>query len=244
MPTEYICEVSGRRYKTARGAIESAKRERLRSYQRNYVRLNAGTAQRILDLMVEKSKEFYGWDMKLEIKNSSFDYWQSQKKHIKDKILTVEAHMELSINKEKGRRKKMCYFISEHFEGVHSSFSFEEVKHFSIPGACKTIRFQLTLGDFPKLLENYEKFLEQQSKYHEFVDKKRKANSDAKQFVETRSDYRELWEHKERIEKMLQSHQVEMKKMFDYYQDGYMRLWECSNGKAPEIDAELSETFS
>jgi hypothetical protein len=243
MSAEFICEVSGRRYKTARGARESAKRERLREYQRTFVRLNAGTAQDFLDLMVEKSKEFYGWDMSLEIKNSSFDYWQSQKKHIKDKILTVEAHMELSINKEKGSRKKMCYFIPEHFEGLHFSFSWEEVRHFSIPGACKTIKFQLTLGDFPKLLENYEKFLEQQSNYYKFMDKKRKANSDAKQFVETRLDYKELCEQEKRIEKMLQDHRVEMKKMFDYYEGGYMRLWECSNGKAPEIDAELSDTF-
>lgn len=243
MSAEFICEVSGRRYKTARGARESAKRERLRLYQRNFVRLNSGTAQEFVDLMVEKSKEFYGWDMKLELKNSSFDYWQKQKNRNKDKTLTIEAHMGLSINRESGKRKKICYFLSEHFEGVNCSYTWEEVHQFSIPGAYKTIKFYLTLGDFPKLLENYEKFLEQQSEYFKFVDKKRKAGSDAKQFVETRSDYKELWEHRERIEKMLQSHQVEMKKMFDYYEDGYMRLWECSNGKAPEIDAELRDTF-
>ena len=243
MPTEYICEVSGRRYKTARGAIESAKRERLRSYQRNYVRLNASTAQNFLDLLVEKSKEFYGWDMKLEIKNSSFDYWQSQKKHIKDKVLSVEAHMELSINRKKSSRKKICLFLSEHFEGVYPSYTWEEVKDFNVPGACKTIKFNLTLDDFPKLLENYEKFLEQQSRYYEFSDKKRKAHGDAKQFVQTRPDYKEMEEENTRIEKMLQNHRVEMKKISDYYEEGYMRLWECSNGKAPEVDPDLSYTF-
>jgi len=169
MSTEYICEVSGRRYKTARGARESAKRERLRSYQRNYVRLNASTAQEFLNLMVEKSKEFYGWDMELELKTSSFGYWQNQKQNTEDKILTIEAKMWLSINRKSGQRKKICYFIRDHFESVNLSFDWLEVRDFDVPGVYKTVKFQLTLKNFPKLLENYEKFLAQQYAYNEYI---------------------------------------------------------------------------
>lgn len=241
MSVEYVCEVSGRRYKTARGARKSAKRERLREYQRNYVRLNAGTTQEFLDLMVEKSKEFYGWDMELKIKKSGFDHWQSIEENIEDKVLLVEAYMRLSINRRKGRNEVMYYFIPKYFKDVHPSCFWREVKDYSMQS--KKIEFRLTLGCFPKLLENYKKFLEQQSEYFKFIEKKRKASSDARQFVESRPDYRKLLEHRKRIEGMLRSHEVKMKKMFDYYEDGYIRLWECSNGEVPEIDFDLRDTF-
>jgi hypothetical protein len=241
MSTEYICEVSGRRYKTARGARESAKRERLRSYQRNYVRLNASTAQEFLNLMVEKSKEFYGWDMKLEYKKSSLLFWKNHK--LEDKALSIEAEMWLSTNEEKGSRKNISHLISRHFERVDTSLTWEEVKHFSIPGAYKTIKFVLTLGDFPKLLESYKKFSEQQSEYITFLDKRSKASTDGTKFVASREDYKSMVEERIKIEKSLQKYNREIDKMFEYYKDGYMRLWECSNGKAPEIDPELSKTF-
>lgn len=243
MSAEFICEVSGRRYKTARGARESAKRERLREYQRNYVRLNAGTAQEFVDLMVEKSKEFYGWDMSLEIKNSSFDFWQNREQNTKDKVLTVEARMWLSINRRSGQRKKICYFIRDHFEGVDLSFDWLEVRNFGVPGAYKTVKFQLTLKNFPKLLENYEKFLEQQSAYHKYIDAKRKASVDAKHFVESRPDYQSRWEEEKKIQEMLDKHKLQMRKLSDYYLEGYMRLWELSNGGSPEVDKDLFATF-
>jgi hypothetical protein len=193
--------------------------------------------------MVEKSKEFYGWDMKLEYRNSGFYHWQSDKKQVKDKILVVEASMWLSINGKKDSRKMISYFISRHFECVDTSFTWEEVKHFSIPGAYKTIKFKLTLGDFPKLLESYKKFLEQQSEYITFLDKRSKASTDGTKFVNSREDYKSMVEERIKLEKSLQKHNQEIEKMFEYYKDGYMRLWECSNGKAPEIDPELSKTF-
>ena len=151
--------------------------------------------------------------------------------------------MWLSINKEKVRIKNISHFISRHFERVNTSFTREEVKDFSIPGVYKTIKFELTLGDFPKLLESYKKFLEQQFKYITFLDKRSKARTDATEFVESREDYKSMVEERIKIEKSLQKHNQEIEKMYDYYKDGYMRLWECSNGKAPEIDRELSETF-
>ena len=243
MSTEFICEVSGRRYKTARGARESAKRERLREYQRNYVRLNASTAQEFLNLMVEKSKEFYGWDMELELKISRFDYSERSKKNIEDKVLSVEAYIGLSINRRKGRKEMMYYFIPKHFKGVYTSCFWKEVRHYSMKSQ-NTIQFRLFLGDFPKLLESYKKFLEQQSKYSNFVDKRCKANTDGTKFAESREDYKSMVEERIRIENSLQKHNQEIGKMYEYYKDGYMMLWECSNGKAPEIDPELSDSFS
>jgi len=241
MSAEYVCEVSGRRYKTARGARESAKRERLRSYQCDYVRLNAGTAQEFIDLMVEKSKEFYGWDMELYLKNSSFDYWQNQKQSTEDKVLSIEAEMLLSVNKKYGRRKRICYFIPGYFEGVNLSPDWDEVRDFS--EKFRKVKFHLTLKNFPKLLENYEKFLEQQSAYHKYIDAKRKASVDAKHFVESRPDYQSRWEEEKKIQEMLDKHKLQMRKLSDYYLEGYMRLWELSNGDSPEVDKDLFSTF-
>lgn len=242
MSTEYICEVSGRRYKTARGARESAKRERLRSYQSNYVRLNASTAQEFLNLMVEKSKEFYGWDMELYLKNSSFDLWQNRKQSTKDKVLSIEAEMLLSVNKKYGRRKRICYFIPGYFEGVNLSFHWNEIRDFS--EEFRTVKFELTLNNFPKLLENYEKFLEQQSAHYKYLDTKRKASADAKHFVESRPDYQSRREEEDKIQSILDKHRQKTKELVNYYTDGYMSLWECSNGSAPRVDMGLSDTFS
>lgn len=241
MSNEYICEVSGRRYKTARGARESAKRERLRSYQRNYVRLNAGTTQEFVDLMVDKSKEFYGWDMALVVRNSSFDYWQNQKQSIENKVLSIEAGMWLSVNKKYGRRKRICYFIPGYFEGVNLSYDWNEVKDFN--EEFRTVKFHLTLKDFPKLLENYKKFLAQQSANYGYLDTKRKASSDARHFVESRPDYQSRREEESKIQSILDDHQRKTKELVNYYTDGYMSLWECSNGSAPMIDPDLHDTF-
>ena len=242
MSTEFICEVSGRRYKTARGARESAKRERLRSYQRDYVRLNAGTAQEFIDLMVEKSKEFYGWDMELELKSSGFDYWQNQKQSTEDKVLSIEAEMLLSINKKYGGRKRICYFILGYFEGVNLSFGWNEVRYFS--EKFRKVKFHLTLKNFPKLLENYEKFLEQRSANYVYLDTKHKAKNDAKNFVESRPDLQSRREEEDKILSILDKHRQKTKELVNYYTDGYMSLWECSNGSAPRVDMELSDTFS
>ncbi len=242
MSTEFICEVSGRRYKTARGARESAKRERLREYQRNYVRLNAGTAQEFIDLMVKKSKEFYGWDMELDLGTLGFDYWQNQKHKKEDKVFSIEAKMWLSINKKRGKRKRICYLIAEHFEGVNLGFHWYDVNDFS--KKPRSVKFELTLKNFPKLLENYEKFLAQRSVWFDYIGAKSKAREDAKYFLESRPDFQSRCEEESRILSILDKHRQKTRELADYYKDGYMRIWECSNGSAPEVDKELSDMFS
>lgn len=108
----------------------------------------------------------------------------------------------------------------------------------------KTVKFQLTLKNFPKLLENYEKFLAQQYAYNEYIYTKRKASADAKHFVESRPDFQSRREEEEKIQSILDKHRQKTKELVNYYTDGYMSLWECNNGSAPKVDMELSDTFS
>jgi hypothetical protein len=193
--------------------------------------------------MVEKSKEFYGWDMELDLKNSSgFDYWQNQKQSIKDKVFYIEAEMWLSVNKKYGRRKRICYFIPGYFEGVNLSFDWNEVKDFS--EKSRAVKFQLTLKNFPKLLENYEKFLEQRSALYEYLDRKHKAKDDAKCFVESRPDYQSRREEEDKIRSILDKHRQKTEELVNYHTNGYMSLWKCSNGSGPRIDMELSDMFN
>jgi len=192
--------------------------------------------------MVEKSKEFYGWDMKLDLKNSGFDHWQNQKQSTKDKVLSIEAGMWLSVNKKYGRRKRICHFIPGYFEDVNLSFNWNEVKDFS--EESRAVKFQLTLKNFPKLLENYEKFLEQRSAHYEYLDKKHKASADAKYFVESRPDYQSRREEEDKIYSILDKHRQKTIELVNYYTNGYMSLWECNNGSAPRVDMELSDTFN
>lgn len=244
MSTEYVCEVSGRKYKTAGGARKSTRREKLREYQLNYVRLNSRTVSEFLSLMSKKGKEFHDCDLDLDFISSGFDYWKSSKANIEEKTLRVEVGLRLKVNKRHNKRKKLHDYIQSHFCCVRMSYDWTDLESFSLCDNYKKVSFYLTLGDFPGLLKNYKTFLKQESDLYDFLETKMKATRDAKTFAQSRPEYEEMAKRKEEISNALLKNEKAMSETIKYYSEGYMRLWECSNRNCPEIDQDLEKTFN
>lgn len=232
----YTCSLSGRVYKTRRGALNSEERER----RKDYIRLHTETPQHFAALLVEKGKEFWGWDVEVSIEKHEVckeSFWTDEQ----DLGVKVMLNMRLDCNRRVGKSRWLTDYLRGHINGLgRYDRSWHEVRYAKISTVMETL--WLPFSEFPLLSANYDKYSEQQKMTYKWLDEKSKVNEEGKYFAASREEYKELDLKLRELYKLRDELDSKRDKLMSYFKDGYVSLWECQN-PAPHKDKYLFDAF-
>lgn len=232
----FTCSLSGRVYRTRRGALNSEERER----RKDYIRLHTTTPQHFVELLVEKGKEFWGWDVEAYLEKTEVckeSCWSDKP----DLGVRVRLNIYLDCNKRVGKNKWLTDYLRSHINGLgrydHSWHRMWYAKTTSVPETL-----WLSFSQFPLMSENYNKYCAQKDSTFEWLNQKSKVTREGSYFATSREEYVELDEEIQKINKIRDELVRKQSEVVDYFKKGYVSLWECQN-PAPEKDSYLRKAF-
>jgi hypothetical protein len=238
MATEYVCEVTGKKYKTARGAKDSAKRERLLDWQRNYFRLNATSVEHLVELMAEKGKEFWGWDLEV----SELRHRGCFETSIGKPFVRFSLSLKLVPGKRYNKHTRIGEYILSHICGLDALFNWTSFRDQSISGRYSVMTFSFNLERFPLIKEKYVSYSRSVSDYNEWEKEKSVVELEAVRFSKRQEDY-EMADHRVAIlEHQLDIARNTRNEIAKYYVNGYNKLWR-NQAPEPQIDEKLDRMF-
>lgn len=232
----YTCSLSGRVYKTKRGAMNSEDRER----SKDYIRLHTETPQHFAALLVEKGKEFWGWDVEVDIEKYEVckeSFWSDKQ----DLGVKVMLNMQLDCNRRVGKNQWLTDYLRNHINGLgHDDRSWHRMWYAKTTTVMETL--WLPFSQFPLLSANYDKYSEQKKITYKWLDEKNKVNKEGNYFATSREEYKELNLKIREIEKARNKLVSKQDELVRYFRDGYVSLWECQNPSPPK-DKYLCDAF-
>ncbi len=238
MATEFVCEVTGRKYKTKRGAEDSAKRERLLDWQRNYFRLNATSVEHLVELMGEKGKEFWGWDLEVdELRHRGSIATSSGKSFVK-----FSLSLKLVPGKRHNKHTRIGEYILAHVYGLDASFNWTSFRDQSISGRYSSMTFSFDLEKFPLIKEKYVAYCRSVSDYNEWEKEKSVVELEAVKFARKQEDYEIADKRISVLEHQLDIARNTRNNIAKYFVRGYNKLW-LDQVPEPPIDKSLDRMF-
>jgi len=238
MATEFVCEVTGRKYKTKRGAEDSAKRERLLDWQRNYFRLNATSVEHLVELMGEKGKEFWGWDLEVgELMHRGSMTISSGKS-----IIKFFLSLKLVPGKRYNKHTRIGEYILAHVSGLDASFNWTSFRDQSISGRYSSITFSFDPEKFPLIKEKYVAYCRSVSDYNEWEKEKSVVELEAVKFARKQEEYKMADRRITLLEHQLDIARNTRNNIAKYFVKGYNKLW-LDRVPEPLIDEKLVRMF-
>lgn len=238
MTTEYVCEVTGRKYKTKRGAENSAKRERLMKSQRNYFRLNATSVEHLVELMVEKGREFWGWDLEV----SGLRHLGSLTTSSGKSIVKFFLSFKLVPGKRYNKHTRIGEYILAHVSGLNSSFNWTSFRDQTITGRFCSMTFSFDPERFPLINEKYVTYCRSVSDYNEWEKEKSAVELEAVKFAKKQENYEMADKRVSILEHQLDIARRTRNDIARYFVKGYGKLW-LDQVPAPLIDETLDRMF-
>lgn len=238
MATEYVCEVTGRKYKTRRGAENSEKRERLMESQRNYFRLNATSVEHLVDLMIEKSKVFWGWDLDVV----EFRHLGSITTSSGKSIVRFSVSLKLIPGKRYNKHTRIGEYILAHISGLGASFNWTSFRDQSIIGRYSSMTFSFDTEKFPLIKEKYVAYCRSVSDYNEWEKEKSVVELEAVKFARKQEEYKMADRRITLLEHQLDIARNTRNDIARYYVKGYNKLW-LDQVPEPSIDETLDRMF-
>ncbi|MCP3699150.1 MAG: hypothetical protein GY920_11430 [Aliivibrio sp.] len=217
----YTCPISGRVYKTKRGALNSEEREK----KKEYIRLNSTSPNHFLNLFVEKCEEFWGWDVVIK---EPYDVFNCR---ISDYFITMEASVSINFSK-KIKEGSVSKILQSHINGV-------QFVNFT---KRNLVTFILNLSEFPLMAEKTREYLEFNKSFREWSVKKSWVFNEGHEFSEERGDIIDMKNKIRALENQLRELKTTFSERTEYYSEGYSMLWE-SNNPEPSTDIRIKEEF-
>ena len=180
----FTCSVTGKKFKTARGAKKSEARHRLALERKNFFRLNAESPRHLFELISTKSKEFWGWDFHLlELKTGDpgrSEDISSQSRP--DTGVYIVASFEFNPNRKHRKHQSVWEYINTYINGLdcHSSWWWGETLN-----KRKYIdqKIWLSFKDFPIFNSKYNDYMNQLNEYYSWCSEERIVDKEARLLV-------------------------------------------------------------
>jgi len=239
--TRYVCQVTGKTYKTKRGARNSEARESVKLRQRNYARENASTLNELVDILVQKSKEFYGWDL---VVHGVSDI-KVIERSTNDLGLLFKLGFNLYPNKRVSQYNHIAYFLCDGFSGLQQYWT--NWMTFREQNRCDRVAkadMFISFSDFPLIHEKYKEFLSLKEEKQIFLNKECMVREEAQKFTSQLPEYLEQEKLVSDIHRSLEEERILLWKIKEYNTQSYLNLWFRSEGPCPEIPSELDDMFS
>jgi len=236
----YVCEVTGRTYKTERGARNSEARESIKLRQRNYARENASTLEELMNIIIQKSKEFYGWDVVVhrvsEIKVAE--------RNLDDLGLRFKLSFNLYPGKKVGQYRYLTRLLCEGFSGLQEYWgNWKTFRDQNLTGKPCNADIFISFSDFPRIHENYNKYISLCEAKKSYRDIENGVRGEAEVFTVQLPEHRKQCKVVDEAYGYLEEQRKILQEISDYNVRSYMELWRRSRGTQPEIPAELEGMF-
>lgn len=241
----FTCELTGKVYKTKRGALQSAKREMLRREQAEYIRLHAESPVHFLELLADKGKEFWGWEVKTSLLSVELreEIWG----HF-DFGLKVKFKIKAVFPKRVKKSEILCEYLRNHFNclGAVSDNPWATLSDASHNAIVQSA--WLSFAKFPKLKEKHDEYCKFKIIRSNWMNEKLQIEREARMFAFSQKDYVEVSKEINEISKQIESLNREMSKLTSnrrdlelYYTTGYVSFWE--NLTPEPFNGALCESF-
>ena len=235
-----MCKVTGKTYKTEKGARNSEARESVKLRQRNYARENASTLEELMNIIIQKSKEFYGWDVvvhhvsEIKVVEKNFD----------DLGLRFKLSFNLYPGKKVGRYRLVTEFLCGGFSGLQQYWgNWKSFRDQNLTGKPCNADMFISFSDFPRIHKNYKKYISLCETKNSYKVKEIKIREEAELFT---NQLREYLEQEKIVSEMYKSLEVQrelLSKIKNHNVMSYVNLWRRSQGPGPEIPSELGDMF-
>lgn len=236
--TEFVCEVTGRKYKTRRGAENSMKRERLLEWQRNYFRLNATSVEHLVELMVEKGREFWGWDLRI----NSLEHFGSSISNMGKVYVKFALSFKLKPVKRHNKHTLIAEYMIYHVLGLEAMSNWTSFHSHKVMNTNCEMTFYLYPDKFPLINEKYLKYCDSVLEYKKWEDEKSVVDLEALRFLRTQEDFEMVDNRIRLLEQQLDIAKGTKYEIERYYKGGYKRLW-ASKAPEPVIDEGMDRMF-
>lgn len=238
MATEYVCEVTGKKYKTKRGAENSAKRERLLDWQRNYFRLNATSVEHLVELMVEKGREFWGWNLKVNDLKHYGTNTSSQGK------VSIKFALSFKFRPEERHNKHtlIVEYLIYHVLGLEAMSNWTSFHSHKVMDNYCTLIFYFYPDKFPLINSKYVEYCDSVIEFNKWENEKSVVDLEALRFLRLQEDFKMVENHIRTLEQKLDIARNTKYEIEKYYKNGYKELW-VSRVPEPQIDEEIDKMF-
>ena len=215
-------------------------------FQRNYVRLNARYPSDIFLLVKEKALEFWGIQLDYEPGN----IFPKVSPHSESLTMRVNLDFKASIvNKEKSK----ALLSGDGFYRDSISSIFKKYKGFSgfetgggCPGSFDEYAFRMDVRikvlEFPLLLENYNKYLDQKGIHSSELRKRAQASEYASQVSKNTPELLDIEDKIRMLEELTREFMELKRKIFCRHMDEFLTKWsrvnpsQCDTSLFPEFD--------
>ena len=232
----YTCPLSGRIYKTKRGALRSEEREQ----RKDYIRLHTTTPQHFVELLVSKGKEFWGWDVEVDLERVEVCK-ESSWSDSQDLGVRVRLNVRLDCNRRVAKNQWLTDYLRSHINGLgRYDRSWHRMWYAKTTAVPETL--WLPFSEFPLMSENYNKYCAQKDSTYEWLNEKSRVTREGSYFATSREEYKELDAEIQKINKIRDELIDRQNEIVGYFKKGYVSLWECQN-PAPQKDSDLCRAF-
>jgi hypothetical protein len=255
--TLYKCPETGKLFDTAKKAQNSAKsqrekvkreekkkqQEKEKEFRRNYIRLNAVSPDNAIELLREKSKEFWGIEFLSVRGGGSY----SHGKGISSSYISLgSCELSASVVDKTLFRKYFCstsdtpsisYFLG--FIGFRTGSG--------CPGKFDDYDFRMDvrmeLNQFPLIKKNWEKVAADRTAMTIYLSTRDNVKLSARNLSRQLPEYLKLKDLYEEIVNLSQLLSIKISEMENHNESEYIRLWEGAN-PPPKVNDLLLETFN
>lgn len=222
----YTCPISGRVYKTKRGALNSEEREK----KKEYIRLNSTSPRHFMELLCEKGKEFWGWDVVIgdgvecEITSNFIE-------------MIFSVHINFS---KKPKQRSISRLLESYIKGVKCECITRVSSDFVL--SSRRVHFRLNLSNFPLIAEKTREYVGFKKSIREWSVEQRRVIDEGHEFAEEMEDIIEINNKIRLVKNELRDLNETLSERTEYYVGGYSSLWYCKNPK-PSIDVTIKKGF-
>ena len=243
MKTQFVCGLSGRLYKTARGARESEKREALIKERKDYLVNNVSDLGSFETLLIQKSKEFYDWDLHIH------KFERVRLEEIQSTAVGLRFRMEFNMflgekSKRVGKHKFVLEHLCEGFTGLKSCWtSWATFKSQQSSGCSITGDMILEFKHFKLIEKNYHEYLVLAEKEKKYLVERNKVVNESSYFAESLEEHQKQKKEVVRLNALLNAANCKLNEIKRHHSEKYVDLWKNSVEPKPEIDYELVRMF-
>jgi hypothetical protein len=238
--TLYVCKVTGRTYKTERGARNSEARESVKLRQRDYAKENASTLEELMNIIIQKSKEFYGWDVVV--------HHVSEIKVVEKSKNDLGLRFKLSFNlypgRKVGQRRTITHFLCDGFSGLQQHwYDWRTFRDQNLTGRPCNADMFIPFKDFPRIHEKYQEYISLCEHEKSYRARETEIGREAEWFTMQLPELQKQNKEVNRAYKYLEEQRKLLQEIRDYNTRYYMELWRRSEGPGPNIPRELEGMF-
>jgi hypothetical protein len=258
--TLYKCPETGKLFDTAKKAENSAKSHRAKvkreekkkqqeqedakekEFRRNYIRLNAVSPENAIELLLEKSEEF--WGISLIVRRVCKVTYEKTYKYFSFGFLEIEGKIVDSALYEKYYKSNTRGYF---YHGISDFLGFLQFETGSgNPGQFNEYPFRMDLRipeeKFLVIKSNFDNVSRDRSKLSEFDKNREIARQSACRLSYYLPEYEKLSLLVNNLNSLIEHAHGKMGEIISYNSSQYVKLWESVN-PAPQVNSDLLSLF-